>query len=843
MGTEDKSTGFESMFKLFVLLCVVGFSAVVISSVYKATELLDKNFPGFLIYENSVVCEVSLPHWTGRDSGHINSYDTIVGIEGTELTATEIYQNVGAMTVGSLVNYDVLKQGQVTSLSVRSMRFGFGDFIQVFGGVYIVGFLVFITGLVVYFLKPRLRSSKFFFFFCLSVSVWFTSIFDAQSTYILGSLPIWGWMLSPAFLIALGLVFPEKNGFLSTNRSVLLIPFIPSVALIISHYLFFDNPVMWQKIDILTWVYVLMSTLTFIGTTVYSYIKPDNLFDKERARIILLGAFVGFFVPALCASIITFLGISHLNNLAFLVIVFPLSIAYAIVKHKLFDIDVIVEKTLTYGLLTGAVGGIFALMVVGFNIAFAKYGGWRNPAFFVVLSGLLVVALNPLKSRIQDIVDLTFFRKKYDYRKTVEEVSYAMTSILSLDKIVEKIITVVETTMFSDPTTVAIYNQDRGTYRVSGRTHEIITYTGKELSEDSVIITLLNKYKKEIFKEDLAADEKFIKHSQELYQVFDEYNASLFVPLFFKRQLIGVICLGGKKSGLAYTSRDIKLLRILANQSAIAIENALAFKLVEDYAKKLESANNELQDTQAQLVQAEKMSAIGQLAAGIAHEIRNPLNIIEGARYYLSTHMTAKNSSPEVDDYLNYIKHEIDRTNRLIDSLLKFSRAEPAQLEPVDVNSILQNILVLIRKQLVDSKVNMNTNLNDKIPVIRADSNQLWQVFINIILNAIQAMPQGGELTIDTGTYHENLSPANEETVFVTIADTGVGIETEDIPKLFDPFFTRKDMGTGLGLSIAYKIIEEHKGKIIVSSEKGKGTVFVIELPVKSGEEGELNHD
>jgi signal transduction histidine kinase len=560
--------------------------------------------------------------------------------------------------------------------------------------------------------------------------------------------------------------------------------------------------------------------------------NPASALEKQRAQIILLGCIFGLLVPASVVACITVFKISLPYNLMALpVIIFPVSIAYAIVKHKLFDIDVIIEKALTYGLLTGTVGGIFALTVLGFNFAFAKYGGWKNPAFFVILSGFLVIALNPLKNRIQDLVDLTFFRKKYDYRGTVEEVSYAMTSLLSLEKIIDKIIEIVESTMFSNPVSVFIYNQDMGSYERYFKEDEVRSSPEAALKEDSVLIQQLNFHGCEIFKEDLMVDERYIHNSQRLTLEFERFNASLIIPLFFKKQLIGFIALGEKKSGLSYTSPDVKLLKLLANQSAIAIENALAFKLVEDYAKKLEKTNKELKDTQAQLVHAEKMSAIGQLAAGVAHEIRNPLNIIEGARYYISTYMMDKKDTDVVGEYLDYIKHEIDRTNRLIDSLLKFSKAEPPYFESVNINSVLENVVILVRKQLSDNKINLTLNLDQNLPQIMADPNQLWQVFINIILNAVQAMPKGGDFTIETSTRWDEFTGGNDHHVYIHFKDTGVGIDREDITKIFDPFFTKKDMGTGLGLSIAYKIIEKHKGRIIVESEKGKGTIFTIELP------------
>jgi len=190
-----------------------------------------------------------------------------------------------------------------------------------------------------------------------------------------------------------------------------------------------------------------------------------------------------------------------------------------------------------------------------------------------------------------------------------------------------------------------------------------------------------------------------------------------------------------------------------------------------------------------------------------------------------------KENTEVVGEYLDYIKHEIDRTNRLIDSLLKFSKAEPPYFERVNINSVLENVVILVRKQLSDNNINLTQNLDENIPPIMADPNQLWQVFINIILNAIQAMPKGGDFVIETSTRWDEFASGDAGHVYIHFKDSGVGIDKEDMMRIFDPFFTKKDMGTGLGLSIAYKIIEKHKGRIIVESEKGQGTVFTIELP------------
>ncbi|MGD9652599.1 MAG: ATP-binding protein [Candidatus Dadabacteria bacterium] len=823
-----KKSAFSVLAFLLLIFCIGNFVLGI--------TWIGRSYPGFFFYGNMVVTDITPGVENGEQLTRFK--DRVLEANGVPVSSpSELLHITDALPVGTNVEYTIERNGSSFKVGIPVQAFNVRDFIQMFGVIFLMGAVFFVIGALVLRIKANARESRAFFLFCAAICVWFIGSFDAQASHIMEQIVFFAWIFSPVAGIHLMFIFPSDTRIKASAQNIISLVFLfISAMLFILQYIFFHSYDVWKYINTVTWMYVVLSTFIFPASSLMTYLHPASALAKQRAQIILLGCVFGLLVPALAVAGITVFNINLPYNLMALpVVIFPLSIAYAIVKHKLFDIDVILEKALTYGLLTGTVVAMSALTIFAFNVVFARYGGWRNPAFFVVLSAFLVIALNPLKNRIQDFVDLTFFRKKYDYKRTVEEVSYAMTSLLSLDKIVDKIISIIESTMFASPVLVYIYNQDTGVYEAYVKDgSDLPAGAAEPMREDSALVRELNQQRKELFREDLISDDRYKHDSEELLDEFDRFTASIFVPVFFKRQLIGFIVLGDKKSKLSYTSRDVNLLRILANQSAIAIENALAFKLVEDYAKKLEKTNVELKDMQTQLVHAEKMSAIGQLAAGVAHEIRNPLNIIEGARYYLSTYMVNEENAETVGEYLDYIKQEIDRTNRLIDSLLKFSKAEPPYFEKVDINAVIDNVVILVRKQLSDNNVNLSTKLDPGIPMIMADPNQLWQVFINIILNAIQAMPKGGSLVVETSLGYSDSGPAPSRNVCITFEDTGVGIANEDITRIFDPFFTKKDMGTGLGLSIAYKIIEKHSGRIIVSSEKDKGTVFTIELPANN---------
>jgi len=232
---------------------------------------------------------------------------------------------------------------------------------------------------------------------------------------------------------------------------------------------------------------------------------------------------------------------------------------------------------------------------------------------------------------------------------------------------------------------------------------------------------------------------------------------------------------------------------------------------------------------ETQLIQSEKMAAIGQLAAGIAHEIRNPLGIIMNALYDLGEILTTDN--PEVHEDLQIAKDEIVRAQEIITNLLEFSRESGVEMEAVNINELLRRTLRLMNKYLQTNNVRVVTNFG-KVGICEANQNALRQVFLNLITNAVQAMPSGGELRLQT-------QRTPEKSVIVEFSDTGVGIPAEHLNSVFNPFFTTKEpgKGTGLGLSIVHSVIKRYNGNITVQSKPQSGTTFLIELPCPCAKE------
>ena len=240
--------------------------------------------------------------------------------------------------------------------------------------------------------------------------------------------------------------------------------------------------------------------------------------------------------------------------------------------------------------------------------------------------------------------------------------------------------------------------------------------------------------------------------------------------------------------------------------------------------------------TEEELIRSEKLVSLGQLAASVAHEVNNPLaGILVYITLLLNKYKEKKLQTEVTENQLLKMKKELERTTRIIRNLLDFSRQSDPTIRPVELNKIVEAALLLVRHQINLENIKLEKKLDKKLPLVLADFDQIQQVLINIILNATQAMPEGGNLTITTSVNEGiKIGETLKNTVRIEIRDTGVGISKENLSKLFTPFFTTKERGkgVGLGLPVVHGIIERHKGKIEVDSELNVGTTFTIYLEV-----------
>ena len=263
-----------------------------------------------------------------------------------------------------------------------------------------------------------------------------------------------------------------------------------------------------------------------------------------------------------------------------------------------------------------------------------------------------------------------------------------------------------------------------------------------------------------------------------------------------------------------------------------AIEKAELDEELKNYSEHLEEMveerTKELREAQERLVRQGKLAVLGQMAGGVAHELRNPLGAIKNIAYFLN--MVLEEPEPEIKESLEILDKEVKTSDRIIGSLLEFARPKPLVKGEVNINEV---VTYALSRNKVPLKVEVVMKLDEVLSAIPADSDKLSIVFDNIIRNAIQAMPEGGQLVIKSEM--SDTDEPSERGILVSFADTGVGIPEENMPRLFEPLFTTKSKGIGLGLAIINSLVEGHGGTIEVESEVGKGSVFTVRLPLTVG--------
>jgi signal transduction histidine kinase len=295
----------------------------------------------------------------------------------------------------------------------------------------------------------------------------------------------------------------------------------------------------------------------------------------------------------------------------------------------------------------------------------------------------------------------------------------------------------------------------------------------------------------------------------------------LGVPLLFRGKAIGTLSVySGRRH--SFSNEEIRALSLLADLSGIAIENARLYERIVDVEEALR--------------RTEKLSAIGLLAAEVAHEIRNPLTVIK--MLFHSLNLEFPGGDPRAKD-VQIMAAKIDHLNKIVERILRFARGAEPQLAPVDLNDLINDLSLLLRHKLHQQGVALERQLDHKLPNVRADAAQIGQVFLNLALNAMEAMSTGGTLTIVSRAVRLPLGSASPQCALIQFRDTGHGMSREQCDWVFTSLLgTTKQKGTGLGLAIVAKIIEAHQGKIRVRSRQGNGTTFTIVLPLGSAVEG-----
>lgn len=298
--------------------------------------------------------------------------------------------------------------------------------------------------------------------------------------------------------------------------------------------------------------------------------------------------------------------------------------------------------------------------------------------------------------------------------------------------------------------------------------------------------------------------------------ILEKFHPGLVVPLIFQSRLGGILLITEKMSGREFNMDDIEFLSILGNKISVSIENTRLYE-----AEK--RASQQLRAAQEQLVHSERLAALGEMSAKVAHEINNPLGIIKN--YILLVKKSVSNNETALG-HTEILSQEIDRIARIVKELLDFHRPKGLEYQSLDVARVLSDVLLLMERQIESKRIRLVKRFEPDCPRIEGSPESLKQVFLNVIINALDVMNKGGTLEVTVSR--------EEDDIFIQFSDTGPGIPPEVIPRIFEPFFTTKDpgKGTGLGLSVCYGIIKQHGGSISYRNTDNGGC-FEIRLPAQ----------
>jgi len=490
-------------------------------------------------------------------------------------------------------------------------------------------------------------------------------------------------------------------------------------------------------------------------------------------------------------------------------------IAYAIIQYRLLDVSVVIKRSLIYALVLIALLVPCYIIVIGGQLySFGSISYSFSSVTLVLLLG--VGFLFPkFRFKTEDALERALFRRRIDYRDTLLRSSRDMVSIVDVQALSDKLVHTIGDALGIEKVSLLLNNDSTHAYELEASVGlDFDQPRAVFLASESPLIQVIQSRREPIVKEELEWIPLGPSTPQTI-ETMTTLGAEISLPIISKGKLIGILNLSHKDDKTIYSNEDLELLTTLANQAAIAIENARLYE--------------NLKQSQDTLRRADRLSSLGLLTAGLAHEIRNPLVAI---RTFTQLLPERYDDAEFREGFQGLALKEVDRICGLINDLLSFARPSKPNVSPENVNDAVDNIARILETQAKEKGVAITREFGDDLPKVWIDREQMKQVFMNLILNAIQAMHEGGSISIATRSVSRHGAEPSGEFVQIEVRDTGIGISEADLQHIFDPFFTSKDEGSGLGLAVSHQIVQEHGGFVTVESTVGKGTAFFVHVPV-----------
>jgi two-component system sensor histidine kinase HydH len=546
--------------------------------------------------------------------------------------------------------------------------------------------------------------------------------------------------------------------------------------------------------------------------------------ERARIRYLMLGGFVA--ITLALTDVLPRFGVAWPTVGNVLSILYLYFLSQTLFRYRLLDLNELVGKMAVLGTLVVLLWAVYGLLL-------QWVGGGREGLFLLnalVASFVILILFEPVRSRLENGINRWLLRQRHELRGRLDALRRELTSTVDVADMSKRIIAALEESRRVTDAALYLLDSEGGGFDRAG--HYGLPPPDRIDNSDRPFLERLRAgvIDVELLERELAALEAAGPDSaarrgalESVLSECEQLRASLVFPMLGSAEteqgpwLLGVLALRDDRADAAFDADDIDLFRQLATQAARVIESSQAYERVKE---------------------RDRLAAIGEMAAGLAHEIRNPLGAIKGAAQLMlgpdgKPDETIIGANPDAAEFLQIIVEEVNRLNNVVTRFLDFARlekAESVQRSRVDLNAVVKKTMQLLENAGESRGVEIKVRLDDLLPAVSGDPEALVQVFLNLGLNALQAMEGKGTLEIIT-TRRRRSRLGYGSFAEVRFRDTGVGIPRDRLTKLFIPFYTTKSKGTGLGLAISARVINQHSGTIEVRSTPGQGSTFSVFLP------------
>ncbi len=671
---------------------------------------------------------------------------------------------------------------------------------------------------VAYFRAPESAQVKLFLFMLCGFS---TSIAATLASCLSILLPA---VMSLSFLvlmlsnwISFGLFmhfamrFPPDRDLLKKKKwPLFLIYLLPPVVTIGASFLLAGKSVaFWGWLQRMRNLFLVPIVCAVFVKEWWDYRNAKNDFDRKRLKPLIVAYWISF-APYLLLYLLPNILFDRpavsfrLVTIFFLVL--PLVYFYVLVRHHLFDVDRLLSRFISYGLLT-------VIILVFYSIFLAGLKRWifgnqtLQEELFLLFFVASVILFYPLQKRMEGLVERLFFRYRPVPAELLHRFSKKVSGLLSLEEIITTVVEELPAKINVDSVAVMLLGKKHS------RLYPENLRFGSSPWTKSVLVALFGDPRvRYIMTDRVDAGDELARELKEIRQA----GYSLVLAMGTAAGISGLLFIGFRKDGRRFSRDDIKLMEALANQSAIALENARRHASLVESKRQIEELFNER-------VKQEKMALVGEMTSMVAHEFKNPLGIIHSSAQYLMK----KTRPPEVQrEMLQYIMEEIEHLNVSIQSLLGLAKQPPPNFHQIDLSRELPGLVDRWKSSYEHNpRVAIRCRTERYLPIMYGDLRQLTQVLFNLIKNSEEMMPGGGEVVIE--------AKRGGDRMCISVRDTGPGIREEDRENLFKSFFTTKEDGIGLGLVVCHQIINAHNGSIRLKNHPDGGAVALIELPLR----------